>query len=197
MNKALEKINFGQLEVFFCTAELESFTKAADRLHITQSAVSKIISKLEEELDIQLFTRHYREIHITQAGTDLYKAWKEQIRFISDSYEEVYLLQHQKDNQLRIGATNTTDLNSYFWPVITAFEQKYPECRTELDSDNMEHLIEKLENGKLDLVFVPDFLKYRVEEKGLLWKWAARDYVQILMPTAHPFAKKRTYAEAS
>lgn len=54
MKEAFYNVNFHQLDIFFCTVELESFTKAAAKLHMTQSAVSKSIAKLEQELQITL-----------------------------------------------------------------------------------------------------------------------------------------------
>ena len=190
MNEAFYNINFHQLEIFFATVEVESFTKAAARLHMTQSAVSKSIAKLEQELQLQLFTRHYRELHVTQAGLELYDSWKAQIRTMEKAYEKIWKLQHEEDSCLKVGATSTTDLGTYFWPVMTQFIQKFPECAVEPDSDNMERLITKLADRQLDIVFVPDFMKYRLEDLGFPWKWAAKDAIQILMSEHHPLAKK-------
>ena len=190
MKEAFYNVNFHQLDIFFCTVELESFTKAAAKLHMTQSAVSKSIAKLEQELQIQLFTRHYRELHVTQAGLELYQRWKKPMQEIEKEYEKIWKLQHDEDSQLKVGTTSTTDLNTYFWPIMTQFQQKFPECTVEPDSDNMERLITKLADRQLDIVFVPDFMKYRLEDLGFPWKWAAKDAIQILMSEHHPLAKK-------
>lgn len=190
MKEAFYNVNFHQLDIFFCTVELESFTKAAAKLHMTQSAVSKSIAKLEQELQIQLFTRHYRELHVTQAGLELYQRWKKPMQEIEKEYEKIWKLQHDEDSQLKVGTTSTTDLNAYFWPIMTQFQQKFPECTVEPDSDNMDRLITKLADGQLDVVFVPDFMKYKLEDLGFPWKWAAKDAIQILMSEHHPLAKK-------
>lgn len=190
MKEAFYNVNFHQLDIFFCTVELESFTKAAAKLHMTQSAVSKSIAKLEQELQIQLFTRHYRELHVTQAGLELYQRWKKPMQEIEKEYEKIWKLQHDEDSQLKVGTTSTTDLNTYFWPIMTQFQQKFPECTVEPDSDNMDRLITKLADGQLDVVFVPDFMKYKLEDLGFPWKWAAKDAIQILMSEHHPLAKK-------
>lgn len=190
MKEAFYNVNFHQLDIFFCTVELESFTKAAAKLHMTQSAVSKSIAKLEQELQIQLFTRHYRELHVTQAGLELYQRWKKPMQEIEKEYEKIWKLQHDEDSQLKVGTTSTTDLNTYFWPIMTQFQQKFPECTVEPDSDNMDRLITKLADGQLDVVFVPDFMKYKLEDLGFSWKWAAKDAIQVLMSEQHPLAKK-------
>lgn len=195
MREALGKISFQQLEIFFCVVELESFTKAALQLHLTQSAVSKSIARLEQELNLQLFTRHYRELHVTQAGRELSRHWKEQTEQIYAAYEEIYHLQHAKDNELRVGITNTTDFDTYYWPIMNRFLARYPECVILPESNNMEQLIAALYDGQLDLIFVPDFMHYRLDDLGLLWKWAARDSVQILMPADHPLADRELTLE--
>ena len=186
MHEALARITFQQLEIFFCTVEQESFTRAAHVLHMTQSAVSKSIAKLEQELDLALFTRHYRELRVTEAGRELYNCWKEKLDQISADYEEIYHVQHAQDMRLKVGVANTTDLNTYYWPIVNRFLETYPECSLEPVSDNMWNLISRLQDGFLDMIFVPDFLMSRIEELGLLWKWAARGQAQVLLPKGHP-----------
>lgn len=191
MNQALFNVNLGQMEIFFTVVEQESFTKAGVLLNMTQSAVSKNIAKLEQETDLQLFTRRYREICVTEAGKQLYHYWKSQADKMSDAYETIWKLQHAADNQLKVGVTNTTDLDTYFWPLISEFQNKFPEAELEMDSDSMNRLVQKLVDRQLDLVFIPDFMKYKLDELGLVWQWAAQDQVQIIMPASHPLAETK------
>ena len=86
MDFSLAGISIQQIIVFLCVAEYEGFAKASDYLHMTQSAVSKSVAKMEKELGIELFQRTTREIHLTEAGRILYHDWKEQVRAMHDSY---------------------------------------------------------------------------------------------------------------
>ena len=202
MKEAFYNVNFHQLDIFFCTVELESFTKAAAKLHMTQSAVSKSIAKLEQELQIQLFTRHYRELHVTQAGLELYQRWKKPMQEIEKEYEKIWKLQHDEDSQLKVGTTSTTDLNTYFWPIMTQFQQKFPECAVEPDSDNMDRLITKLADGQLDVVFVPDFMKYKNKlYLELAQKMAVYGWILVAVTAASPivdssFMEKGVYGKS-
>lgn len=185
---ALEYVNFHQLEIFFSAVEEESFTKAAAQLHMTQSAVSKSIARLEEELELTLFTRHYRELHVTQAGRELYRQWHDRVRELKTSYEAIRSSVYAADKTLRLGVTDTTDLRTYFWPLLDRFRQQYPECEPDLDSDHMQRLADRLEAGERELIFVPDFMHYRLEERGFSWRWAARAQLQVYLTAEHPLA---------
>lgn len=190
MHSNLFPVSMQQINIFFAVVESNSFTKAAAKLNLTQSAVSKSIAKLEKDMDLMLFTRHYREIRITAEGKKLYDYWKEPIRQISDSYKKCYTKQHMRLNTLRIGVDHTTNLDSYFWPLIEKLRKKNPDIQIDPDSDSREHLIEKLRQDQLDLILIPDFMRYRIERMNLCWKWAAKEVAQILIPRQHPLADK-------
>lgn len=67
---SLAPVTFQQILIFLQVVESHGFAKASASLHMTQSAVSKSIAKLERDLEITLFTRTTREIHLTTARTD-------------------------------------------------------------------------------------------------------------------------------
>ena len=62
-----------QLDTFICVAESGSFSKAAERMFITSTAVIKQINSLESSLELQLFERTHRGLSLTEAGKSLYK----------------------------------------------------------------------------------------------------------------------------
>ncbi len=188
LQQNLYGISLGQLEIFFAAAEHNSFTKAAVSLNMTQSAVSKAVAKLEQALDILLFQRRYREIVLTEAGRALYDRWKQSVTEISRSYADVRQVLLSKTRCLRVGATNTTDLTLYFWPLVNRFMQSHSEIRLEFDSDSINRLVEKLMDRRLDLIFIPDFMHYTVEKVGMNWCWAAQDNAQVVLPKEHPLA---------
>lgn len=190
MNQNLYSVSLQQMESFFLAVELESFTKAAARLQMTQSAVSKSVAKLERNLGLTLFTRRYREISVTEAGKRLYERWRAPAKVIFEAYEELARRAQDDERKLRIGTTNTTDLSRYFWPIIDRYTKDHPEAELELSSDTMGNLVRKLAEDGLDAVFVPDFMKYRLEQLELQWKWAARDAVQVIMSAKHPLAER-------
>ena len=82
---AVMPITLQQMVIFLTVAETKGFARAASRLHMTQSAVSKSVAKLEKELGLTLFVRTTREINFTEAGQILYQEWRPQIQAINSA----------------------------------------------------------------------------------------------------------------
>ena len=163
---------------------------SSDYLHMTQSAVSKSVAKMEKELGIELFQRTTREIHLTEAGRILYHDWKEQVRAMHDSYIRAASLYAEEEAVLQIGLLNTARPERYFWNLEERFKKEYPGIQLELSSEYMTDLENKLLEGKYDAIMVPDFERFALERIGLVWKWAACSNAQIMMSENHPLAKK-------
>lgn len=182
----LYSITMGQLDVFFSVMKHCSFTTAALELNMTQSAVSKSIARLEAALGLPLFLRQYRAIVPTDAALHLHTHWSKDLLSLIRVYEETLRTQTKAEPTLRLGAAGTTNLSSYFWPLVTTFMQKHSEVHLEFDSDNINRLIEKLLYGQLDLIFIPDFMHYTLEKNNLSWRWAAKDHAQVWLQSNHP-----------
>lgn len=117
---AIAPVTLQQIIIFLTVAETKGFAKAGNHLHMTQSAVSKSVAKLEKELGISLFTRTTREIAITEAGKLLYEEWKVQIQAINSAYMKALALQNQKSSILHIGILNTARPDRYFFKLKNA-----------------------------------------------------------------------------
>src|SRR4051812_48346446 len=83
MRKDLPSLDL--LKGFEAAARNLSFTKAAGELFVTQSAISRQIKALEDQLGLQLFRRRHRELRLTEAGQTLYKAAAEALRVLRDA----------------------------------------------------------------------------------------------------------------
>ncbi len=190
MNFSLASVTIQQIIVFLCVVEYEGFAKAGNYLHMTQSAVSKSVAKLEKELGIVLFERTTREFHLTDAGKVLYEDWKRQVKGMHDSYVKAASLQKKAHSVLRVGLLNTARPERYFWNIEENFKKKYPEIELELASEYMIDLEDKLAEGQYDAVMVPDFERFSLERRGMKWTWAARSNACVLISDSHPLAKK-------
>lgn len=186
-------ITLQQIIVFLTVAETNGFAKASSHLHLTQSAVSKSIAKLEKELHILLFTRTTREIHLTEAGRFLYEAWKVQIQAMDHTYRKALTLQNQKNTMLHIGILNTARPEKYFFRLEGNFRRMHPDISLELESEYMTLLEEKLMEHVLDAIMIPDFERYTIEENGLSWKWAARSNACAIIPSSNPLSQKPSF----
>lgn len=186
-------ITLQQIIVFLTVAETNGFAKASSHLHLTQSAVSKSIAKLEKELHLLLFTRTTREIRLTEAGKTLYESWKTQIQSMEQAYRKALALQNQENDTLRIGILNTARPERYFFQLEKDFGSKHPGISLELESEYMTLLEERLFNHALDAIMIPDFEHYTIEENGFSWKWAARGHACAIIPLSHPLSKKTSF----
>ncbi len=196
MDFSLSNISIQQILVFLQVADQGGFVKASSYLNMTQSAVSKSVAKLEKELGIKIFLRTTREIHLTDAGRILYNDWKKQVRALHDSYLEALSVQNQEYRILHIGILNTARPELYFWEIEEQFHKACPDIELELASDYMTDLEDDLVLGKYDLIMVPDFERFTLDDLGLCWKWAACSCAQVIMSASHPLAGRASLKTA-
>ena len=142
-------MNFTSLQYFEMLAHERSFTRAAQRLHITQQSLSTSIAKMESELGCQLVVRHV-PLELTYAGEVL-------LRY-AESFREDYAAMQQEfcdisQNQrgvLRVGITYTRG-RTIMPSIIPPFQQRYPAIRVDLVEDTNDVLHRMLVNGDVDL----------------------------------------------
>lgn len=190
MDFSLAPVTIQQIIVFLRVAEYGGFAKASGYLNMTQSAVSKSIARLERDLGITLFLRTTREIHLTEAGQLLYSEWNDEIKALHNSYIKAASIQNQEDKKLRIGIMNTARPELYLWEIEEEFAKFHPDIKLDLASAYMTDLEEDLIEGRYDLIMVPDFERYVLEDLGLSWKWAACSHANVMMNRTHPLAKR-------
>lgn len=94
-----------QLRAFVAVAELLSFTRAAERLHLTQQTVSKSIGRLEQELGVELLERTTREVRLTAAGETLLEAGAAALRAADDAFLRARLVGAGLSGTIRIGVS--------------------------------------------------------------------------------------------
>ena len=109
-----------QLETFITVADSGSFSKAAEELFITPSAVIKQINLLEKSLNLQLFVRTYRGLTLTNAGHSLYNDAKYIIQYSKDSVVRAKNAIQESENLIRIGTSIMTPCQYLIelWPKI-------------------------------------------------------------------------------
>lgn len=123
--------NIAQIQCFIKVAELKSFSKAADELHITTTAVSKQIKNLETEIGEQLFVRTTRSVSLTEFGEHLYdrcKALEKQLLNINQFIESK---KETPQGKLKV-LVSTILSKSFVLKHLSAFIDRYPDIRLEL-----------------------------------------------------------------
>lgn len=189
---SLSIITIQQIQVFLSVAATRNFTRSAIELSMTQPGISKSISTLETILNFKLFERTPRVVSLTKEGLLLYDRWKHLLDIVQNGYHEALNANEQSHSQLNIGITNTTDSNTYFWPIAKEFINRYPHIRLNVEEDDMKALQNNLWDGNYDLIFIPDFEQYGLNTKKLSWIYAAKSNVQIIVPTSSSLHDKKS-----
>lgn len=142
--------NLNYYKAFYMVAKYKNISKAADALFISQPALSKSLSKLEESLDCSLFTRTSRGVSLTADGEILYERIREAFAAINAGEEE---LRHRNElgiGQLRIGVS-TTLCKYILLPYLQNFVKQHPHIRITIECQSTLHTIELLESGQIDI----------------------------------------------
>jgi len=145
-----------QLKYFVSTVEAGSVTTAARNLFISQPALSKQITQLENELNCELFLRKTTGIELTEAGKHLYQKGIELLKAAEELSSEMN--QYAKKQTIKIGALPS--IGTHFLPaVVNRLREEY---KIEvLIKDTTEELVRLVENNQADFVFAQDVVSNR------------------------------------
>jgi DNA-binding transcriptional LysR family regulator len=146
-------MNLNQLKVFHAAAEEKSFTRAANKLCLTQPGISKHIKDLEKYYGVPLFDRVGKKIVLTQAGDILYKATDKIFSLIDEAKKKIDDLEYLYTGHLRIGASITLGIYVLL-PFIKDFRSRYPQIDVLLDVSLSREVEEKVLNHCLDIGFI-------------------------------------------
>lgn len=138
------------LRAFLSVAEQGSFSLAADRLHLTQSAVSKRIQQLESQLGTALFDRHNRTISLTEAGNTLLPSAQHILELVSDTELQLHNLKGNISGILAIGTSHHIGLHR-LPPVLREFVSHYPDAQLKLDFMGSERAYQAVLNRQVEL----------------------------------------------
>ena len=139
--------NLNYYKAFYMVAKYKNISKAADALFISQPAISKSLSRLEENLGCTLFSRTSRGVSLTADGEILYERIREAFAAIEAGEEE---LRHRTElgiGQLRIGVS-TTLCKYILLPYLQNFIRQHPHIRITIECQSTLHTVELLESGQ-------------------------------------------------
>ncbi|MBA3297347.1 MAG: LysR family transcriptional regulator [Acidobacteria bacterium] len=175
-----------QLDVLRAVAETGSFTKAGQRLHLSQSAVSRQILLLEQELNEQLFLRLGRKISITPAGTILLGLSHRMSEDLERTRASILESQNVVSGTLRLVGGMTVCL--YVFPaLLKAFRREHPGVEVKLTPGATPRLIRQLRSGTADL----GLLTLPVDDPTLVSVPVMREELLLVTAATHPLARKK------
>lgn len=178
-----------QLRIFLAVAEREHMTRAAEALHLTQSAVSAAISGLEARHGVRLFDRLGRRILLTDDG----RTFMAEARKVLDQAEtaEALLLDLSREprGRLRIHASQTV-ISHWLPERLMLLHDRHPGIELSLATSNTAHVAEAVATGAADLGFVEG----DVGQGELLRQTVARDWLVLVAGADHPMAQRDVIA---
>lgn len=152
-------ITFKQLEAFFWVVQAGGFAQAANRLHTTQSAISKRVQELESLFEIPLFDRSMRAARLTEKGDEMFLVARRLLEQ-RDAAVEQFQLPEVLERHVRIGVTELTAM-TWLPRLVSAIQRQYPRVIIEPHVDASETLRDKLLAEEMDLMIVPHVLEDR------------------------------------
>ncbi len=146
-------LNLYKLEIFAIVVHTGSFSAAADRLLMSQPAVSQHIQDLEASLGAKLFQRGRRGVTLTDAGDTLHRYTQEILRLVAEAEDAVTDVQHLANGQVSIAAT--PGVGVYLLPDWTqAFRAHYPNLTVTVETSITPRIIAGLRSGQMDIGFI-------------------------------------------
>ena len=146
-------VNFELYKVFYEVANEKSISKGAEKLLISQPAVTQSIKTLESELGGQLFIRTPKGVVLTEEGKILYNYISEGMRYFINGTNKFTSLKELESGNITIGAT-TIISEEYLMPYLKEFHKLYPNININIVNDLTDNLIKKLRNGDIDILIM-------------------------------------------
>jgi DNA-binding transcriptional LysR family regulator len=170
-----------QLAAFCAVVERRSFSQAAERLGVTQPAVSLQVRALEERLGQKLLDRSGRRVEPTEAGRRLYRSAQRMLHLEEQLLEDVAAADHGRlAGTLEIGAS--TGPGAHLVPLLLCeFQQGHPELRVALSISDTQAVIERVAEREIELGVVGAQRRHR----SLEFEPLARDEIVLAVPPGH------------
>ena len=148
-------MNLRELQYILKVSEVRNITRAAEELHISQSALSRYIHDVEAELGTKIFDRSTNPISLTYAGECYVETAGRILLEHEDLRRKIRDITHHMAGRLRIGTSR--DRASYMMPkLLPEFCERYPGIRAEVFTESGQKLRTALKDGRIDILILPD-----------------------------------------
>lgn len=175
------------IEAFVAVCDLGSFQAAADRLHISQPAVSKRLVTLEARLGHALFDRIGRKLALTEAGAAYLPHAREMLAVIDDGRRVLDNLGAHVDGRLRLGLSHHVGLHR-MPPLLRTFVQAYPAVEMDIAFTDSEAACRAVANGECELAVITlPVPAHPVLEQHRIWD----DPMGVFVAPQHPLARQK------
>lgn len=196
--------NFNLYHIFYTVAKCRNISGAARELYISQPAISKAISKLEQNLSTTLFLRSSRGVKLTEAGEILYRQVESAFAAITQGEQQLQRIQKLGMGHLSIGVSST--LCKYvLLPILQPFVKQNPHIQISISCQSSNETMGALENGAVDIGLVGamdsmerlSFLPVMEIQDIFVTTRTYLDHLKERIPTNSPLSSRTVFAEST
>jgi DNA-binding transcriptional LysR family regulator len=173
------------LQAFVLVAETGSFSLAAEKLHLTQPAVSKRVALLEDQLQTELFDRIGRNISLTEAGRALLPHAKQVQQDLQLAMRSVRDLDGEVGGELRLATSHHIGLHR-LPPLLSYFSKAFPEVQIDIDFMDSEQAYDLITQGKAELAVVT---LSPTDTENMITTPLWGDPLDFMVQASHPLAQ--------
>ena len=130
--------NFDDYKIFYYVATCKNMTRAAEKLYMSQPALTKAIQRLENELSLKLFLRSQKGVELTSEGKTVFRMIAPACESIIDTEKLLMSDQLISDDHVSI-SSNYYVVNTYIADVVMMFKERYPNVKVDIDCESSEH----------------------------------------------------------
>lgn len=176
-------ISYRQLKAFIALAEEQNFTYAAEKVHITQSALSQMMKKLAHQLSSDLYQRKGRTIELTEAGTHLYQEARFIVNRLDKLVQENHDRQHGYNKSLVVSSLYTL-CASLAPKTLNDLRRRYPDFTFRLIEERVDDITHSVLEGRADIG-----INTNPNHPDLNFDLLFRDYLCLVCREDHPLAQ--------
>lgn len=177
-------MNLKQLEAFVCVAETKNFSKAAQKLYLTQPTISAHVLSLEKELECRLFIRTTKAVVLSEDGERLYQMAKQMVQLEKNIKKE--FLYHDKKPIQKIIVGASTVPGQYLLPqILSLFSRTYQGYQIELKEADSQKVIEMVVNGVIEV----GFTGMKSAEPGCVYDPFYSDNLMVITPNHERYSR--------
>lgn len=172
-----------QLEYFQMVSKVNSFTRAAERLYVSQPAVTNAIRALEDELGIQLFDRSQKQVLLTSEGQIFYNHVEHVLHGVSKTLADINNIKNLNGGILRLALTPLAGIKAFTF-LLAKFKEKYPQIQIVFEENNNEDGQRALLEDRVDLAFLLPEMK----STSLTYVSIGQQSLALCVSVNHPLA---------
>lgn len=174
-------IETSQLQTLVTVAHANSFSRAAEHLNVTQSAISQSIKNLERKLNTSLFKRSGKKVVLTPEGEKLFQLASSFLGNMEDTLDEIKYARDKMNGKVRVGTLNGVG-KSWLVPELFKFAREYEDLKVFIKMGYQDKLIRDFIDFQLDFLILPEESLPNIGEKLFL----SEERSTLVFPKKHP-----------